>query len=96
MTTTFAPEEVRTRRELMAFQITTGVITFFLLLVLVVALSLAYNICNREDNERKDKSDHQMLVSMHDSYSRTSRSASRPASRMDGARIERMDQMSSL
>jgi hypothetical protein len=84
MTTTFAPEEVRVRRELMAFQVTTGVIAFVLMLVLVIALSLAYHICTRQDRQRQTV-DHMKLVNQSEN-----RSEYRSTSRME------MQKMSSL
>lgn len=48
MTTTFAPEEVRVRRELMAFHVIVSVIVIILCIVLVIALSLGYQLCTRD------------------------------------------------
>lgn len=75
MTTTFAPEEVSVRRTLMAFQVTTGVIAFVLMLVLLIALSLAYRLCTIEDE--RVTVEHRRLVTTQDNYPSSSRVNSR-------------------
>lgn len=60
MTTTFAPEEVRVRRELMAFHVIVAVVVLIMMIVLVIALSLGYQLCTRD---RRMAYEHRQLVS---------------------------------
>lgn len=52
MTTTFPPWEVRERRQVVTMTVITIVPAIVLLVVTVIALSLAYCVCNREERRR--------------------------------------------
>ena len=48
MSTTFPPWEVRERREVVAFQVTTGVLALILAIVIVIAIFFGYKYANRK------------------------------------------------
>uniref|UniRef100_A0A0K0EPI2 COesterase domain-containing protein n=1 Tax=Strongyloides stercoralis TaxID=6248 RepID=A0A0K0EPI2_STRER len=55
MTTTFPPEEISVRRQLMAFQVTTAVLVIVLAIVLLIALQLAYCLFSRKAVEKQER-----------------------------------------
>ncbi|TKR82195.1 hypothetical protein L596_015956 [Steinernema carpocapsae] len=54
MTSTFPPEEVRTRRELVAFQIIVGILVFVLMIVIVLMLSFGYCLFDKNNKDREE------------------------------------------
>ncbi|KAK0406745.1 hypothetical protein QR680_018777 [Steinernema hermaphroditum] len=54
MTTTFAPEEVRTRRELVAFKIIVGILVFVLMVAIVLMLSFGYCLFDRSEDREEE------------------------------------------
>uniref|UniRef100_A0A0N4Z6L7 COesterase domain-containing protein n=1 Tax=Parastrongyloides trichosuri TaxID=131310 RepID=A0A0N4Z6L7_PARTI len=68
MTTTFPPEEISVRRQLIAFQITTAVLVIILVLILLIALQFAYCLFSRKAIEKQER---KTLVSYQECYPST-------------------------
>lgn len=68
MTTTFSPFEVKIRRELIAYQISIGVVVCILMAVVVLMCLFAYLLFERNPKRVAKEMDRKMLIRNADGY----------------------------